>query len=425
MRKKTIGIITSIVAVVIVVCLAVAYLWPKPDFAPDFRIKDIDGKDIVLSSYRGKSVVALDFMYIDCPGCEILRKNLDQIYPEYKDRVTVISVDVLTQDTIDELRLYRNQSQVKWQVASDTDNLKEKFGVMALPTLIIVDKNGYPVHSGQGEPSPDELKGLFNKAIEGSASAITIMQMSVFALAIFAGAASFFSPCSFPMFPGYMTLYLGFEQEQMANDQSKKETDYKRRAFYAGSAASLGIIFIFLILGGLIIFIGRSFASQIPLLQPIIGAILIVLGALMFTNISYWRLVRPFQRLGGMVRRKKGVDQPQPSDDAERAKKGFYVKLFAYGMGYGAASAGCVAPLFIAVISEAMLGSLLDGVFALALYTLTAALLMIIVTVLLATASRKSVDKLKQYTPLIKKISAAVLILVGIYLLAYFYLAWG
>jgi len=424
MRKRLIIITIAVVVVILITGVVVVYLWPKPALASDFSIRDIDGKDIILSSYRGKSVVALDFMYIDCPGCEILRKNMEQIYPDYKDRVTVISVDVLASDTIVELKDYRNKSHVSWQIASDTDDLKTKYGIVALPTLIIIDKNGYPVHSGTGEPSPEELRGIFDKAIAGSALPITIMQMSIFALAIFAGAASFFSPCSFPMFPGYMTLYLGFEQERMAENQSKKDTGYKRRAFFAGSAAALGIIFVFIILGGLIIILGRAVASQIPILQPIIGMILIVLGALMFTNISYWKLVRPFQKLGGMVRRKKPEGEEQKSHEANGKNKGFYAKLFAYGMGYGAASAACVAPLFIAVISEALLGSLMDGILALLLYTMTAALLMIIVTVMLATASRKAVDKLKQYTPLIKKISAAVLIIVGIYLVTYYYLAW-
>lgn len=421
MRKRTAGVIISIIVIVVVVCLVAVYLWPKPAYAPDFRIRDIDGNEITLSSYRGKSVVVLDFMYIDCPGCEILRKNLDQVYPEFKDRIVIISIDVLPQDSEDELRAYRNETGIKWYVARDTDNLKQKYGIGSLPTLVIIDKNGYPVHSSAGEPPPDELRSLFNKAIEGSAQAIPIMQMSIFALAIFAGAASFFSPCSFPMFPGYMTLYLGLEQEASSSDM-KKRTSYKLRAFYAGGAASLGIIFVFLIVGGVIILMGRAFASNLPLLQPIVGVILIALGGLMLTNLSYWGLLRPFQKIGNLFRREKKPDSA--SSPSSSRSTGFYAKLFAYGIGYGAASAGCVAPLFIAVITGALVGSLVDGILALLLYTMTAALLMISVSVILATASRKVVDNMKKYTPLIKKISGVVLIIVGIYLVAYFYLAW-
>jgi len=421
MRKRTAGVIISIIVIVVVVCLVAVYLWPKPAYAPDFRIRDIDGNEITLSSYRGKSVVVLDFMYIDCPGCEILRKNLDQVYPEFKDRIVIISIDVLPQDSEDELRAYRNETGIKWYVARDTDNLKQKYGIGSLPTLVIIDKNGYPVHSSAGEPPPDELRSLFNKAIEGSAQAIPIMQMSIFALAIFAGAASFFSPCSFPMFPGYMTLYLGLEQEASSSDM-KKRTSYKLRAFYAGGAASLGIIFVFLIVGGVIILMGRAFASNLPLLQPIVGVILIALGGLMLTNLSYWGLLRPFQKIGNLFRREKKPDSA--SSPSSSRSTGFYAKLFAYGIGYGAASAGCVAPLFIAVITGALVGSLVDGILALLLYTMTAALLMISISVILATASRKVVDNMKKYTPLIKKISGVVLIIVGIYLVAYFYLAW-
>ncbi|HEV2166958.1 MAG TPA: hypothetical protein VGS23_08305, partial [Thermoplasmata archaeon] len=59
------------------------------------------------------------------------------------------------------------------------------------------------------------------------------------------------------------------------------------------------------------------------------------------------------------------------------------------------------------------------------IFTLTAAGLMIVVTVLLAMAGKRYVNLLKAYTPLIKKVSASVLIVVGVYLVYFYYTAWG
>ncbi|MCI4364223.1 MAG: hypothetical protein L3K13_08030, partial [Thermoplasmata archaeon] len=65
------------------------------------------------------------------------------------------------------------------------------------------------------------------------------------------------------------------------------------------------------------------------------------------------------------------------------------------------------------------------GIVNILIFTLTAALLMITVTVLLTMAGKRFVNQLKAFTPVIKKVSAGALILVGIYLVYFFYTAFG
>ena len=71
-----------------------------------------------------------------------------------------------------------------------------------------------------------------------------------------------------------------------------------------------------------------------------------------------------------------------------------------------------------------MSGTLLTGVGVLLLYSFTAALLMVAVTVLVAGLKKGLLSRLKSSTEKIKKISAVVLILVGIYLIGYYLLAF-
>jgi cytochrome c-type biogenesis protein len=93
-------------------------------------------------------------------------------------------------------------------------------------------------------------------------------------------------------------------------------------------------------------------------------------------------------------------------------------------MGYAAAAAGCVAPVIFSAIVAGMAIGLIGGIINILIYSLTAALLMIVVTVMLAMAGKRYINQLKAYTPVIKKISAAVLIVVGVYLIYFFYSAW-
>ncbi len=94
-------------------------------------------------------------------------------------------------------------------------------------------------------------------------------------------------------------------------------------------------------------------------------------------------------------------------------------------MGYAAAAAGCVAPvIFSAIIAGLALG-VFDGIVNILIFSGTAAALMIVTTIMLAMAGQKYVNQLKALTPVIKKVSAAVLILVGLYLIYFYYTAWG
>lgn len=421
-RRLYAAVLVILVLVGVIAALYLFYVPQRsaPSPAPDFTVTDIDGNTITLSQYRGQRVVVLDFMATWCGSCKIVEKNLKVIHHEYNSSVEIISIDIDPRETDDLLRAYRDDNGIPWAIARDTDDLMLKYGVEEISAIVIIDAQGYPIYRNKGVTSVEDLRTHVEHALAGEAAPIDIQQVSIVTLAVIAGVASFFSPCAFPMLPGYMTTYLEMERKRVEREQGRHAG--KGRAILAGGAAALGIVVVYGVVGIAVILAAGAVTPYVPLLQPIVGVVLIVLGALMLTNIQYWQIVRPFQALGRMLRGARGDAVVDPTENKE---EGYYSRLFGYGVGYGAAAAGCVAPVFVAVILVAMLGSSVwSGVFVLLLYSLTAAALMIAVTVLIASASRTAVNKLKRYTPLIKKISAVALILVGVYLVAFFYLAW-
>src|SRR5512139_2468506 len=54
--------------------------------APDFTLKDLDGKVVKLSDFRGKKVVLLDFWATWCNICKREMPVLERVYKEYRDR---------------------------------------------------------------------------------------------------------------------------------------------------------------------------------------------------------------------------------------------------------------------------------------------------------------------------------------------------
>ncbi|MBM3767063.1 MAG: TlpA family protein disulfide reductase [Acidobacteria bacterium] len=52
-----------------------------PRTAPDFQVRMTDGKDILLSSYKGK-VVAIEFILTDCGHCQKASQTLNKLHRE-------------------------------------------------------------------------------------------------------------------------------------------------------------------------------------------------------------------------------------------------------------------------------------------------------------------------------------------------------
>jgi cytochrome c-type biogenesis protein len=439
---KRLGRIIAALAVIIAIVLVAVYLasvfivprnqGTSASLAPDFTLTDISGRQFTLSDYRNNSVVVIDFTSLSCGECQNIEQSLKVLYATYNSSgdssVKIISIYIEPQfgDTIPNLKAYQAANNITWTMAQDTPTLSVKtaYGVSDIPNVVIINKQGYAIYDETGAQGTGQIQSAIQSAGSGTSTAINIAQISVFALAVIAGIATFFSPCAFPMLPGYMSLYLGLNTN-VVSSQPSKEVTYKgaaRRAVIAGSATALGMMTVFLVIGVVVIIAASTVTKYIPYLQPIVGVVLVVLGLLLLTNLQYWRIVAPFQRLGQRLRKSEQTETE--GSPTTPSAKGFYLKLFTYGTGYGASAAGCIAPLYISVIVVGMLSGWLNGLITILLYSLTAALLMIVITVMLSLASQKYVDKLKSYTPLIKKISAVVLVIVGVYLVAFYYFAW-
>ncbi|HEV2165956.1 MAG TPA: cytochrome c biogenesis protein CcdA, partial [Thermoplasmata archaeon] len=328
------------------------------DLAPNFTLPDIYGHNFTLSSYRNTSVVVIEFTSISCSECQIVEQSLKSIYSTYNatgtSRVQMISV--FTQpgfgDTIPVLRAYHLQNDITWVMAQDTlsGTVQTAYAAEAIPVVVVVNEHGQAVYKDAGAQSEGQLRSSINSALAGTASTISIVTVSVFLLAAVAGVSTFFSPCAFPMFPGYMGLFLGLNATGTVAQANAAGT-YKgaaRRALVAGSVTALGMVIVFLLVGVALVVAANKIVTYIPDLLIVVGGILVVLGALLLTNLQYWRIVAPLQNLWGRITRRSAGEAAVTSAPSEG--RGFHLKLFSYGMGYAAAAAGCVAPVIFSAI---------------------------------------------------------------------------
>jgi cytochrome c-type biogenesis protein len=407
-KTISVGIVALVIVAILYGALSMGAISGTVEPVEDFSLIDIHGTPWNLSDHSDK-VVVLDFMAISCPPCEKVRQSLVVAIEDFtEDEFEIISIAV-GPDTDLELRGYQVEKGVEWTIARDTADLVNQYGIAQLPKVVVIDKDRYATFETISDEGSSKFKSEIEAALEGTAKPISIAQLSIFATGAFMGIAVYFSPCSFPMLPGFISYYLSTE----TGAQKKKSV---RTILSSGMIAGFGIVLVFLIMGLIAISLGEAanLADYLVYMGPIVGVILIILGALMLTNLQYHAIIRPFQKL-----RVKLFGEKAPGAEDQM---GYYTKLFSYGIGYGAAATACTAPLFIAVLLAAIVaGTFVDGLIMLLMFSITILLLMTSITLLLSVFGQESVQKLAAHTDTIKKISGVILVIVGVYLLYYYY----
>lgn len=115
----------------------------------DFNLKDVNDNFTRLNQSKGK-VILIDFFSKGCAPCVALHPYLDSIHRIFKEKNFVfitIFVDFSGKATkADWLNLvgtgkYTSQESINLYGAS-TQEVKEKYAITALPTILVVDKNG-------------------------------------------------------------------------------------------------------------------------------------------------------------------------------------------------------------------------------------------------------------------------------------------
>jgi len=113
------------------------------DAAPDFTLTDIDGNEFSLSDFLGK-VVILDFFGSRCGPCLEGMSHLKTLHEEFGgDVLAIISIGVSYVDTVGRLKEIREQYGIDWTLAVDTAGVADKYGVVAVPVLVVIDPDGY------------------------------------------------------------------------------------------------------------------------------------------------------------------------------------------------------------------------------------------------------------------------------------------
>lgn len=111
---------------------------------PDFEAKDLDGKPLSVSNYKGK-VLLVDFWATWCGPCVLELPNVLKAYEKYHDKGFEI-VGISLDESEPKLRSFLKDKNMTWSQYFDgarwKNKLAQKYGVMGIPATFLLDGDG-------------------------------------------------------------------------------------------------------------------------------------------------------------------------------------------------------------------------------------------------------------------------------------------
>ena len=125
--------------------------------APDFTLKSLNGKNLKLSEMRG-NVVLINFWASWCGPCRLEMPILNDLHNKYAPLgFTVIGVNV--EENTDNARGFIKNYPVDFPILLDSQNkVSILYKVVAMPTTVVVDRDGNMRFLHQGYKTGDEAE---------------------------------------------------------------------------------------------------------------------------------------------------------------------------------------------------------------------------------------------------------------------------
>ena len=134
----------------------------KEDKAPNFSIRDIQGKRIELTELLKQGPVLIDFWALWCIPCRKELPHLQTLYNRYKEKgLIVLTINEDDPSSESKVKPFIAGKRYKFMVVVDKDKeLWRNFKVVSLPTLFLINQQGniHKTHVGYRPGDEKELE---------------------------------------------------------------------------------------------------------------------------------------------------------------------------------------------------------------------------------------------------------------------------
>lgn len=128
------------------------------DPVPDVTFTRFDGSTGTFADYAGKPLV-INWFSTWCAPCVREMPVLEEVHQKYGDQVAFLGLN--NQDTLEDGQALADATGVTWDLARDPrGEILAEFGGVAMPTTVLVSKDGRIVATHTGEFKGEDLDRL-------------------------------------------------------------------------------------------------------------------------------------------------------------------------------------------------------------------------------------------------------------------------
>jgi thiol-disulfide isomerase/thioredoxin len=129
--------------------------------APALAGKSTDSKSVSLADYKGK-VVLLNFWATWCGPCRQELPSIAALHEKYKDRGLVV-LGIASDETPEPVNEFLKENPLPFTNVYNTNEIKQAYAIQALPTTVLIDKEGQMVFDIDGYNPNLDLGALVEK----------------------------------------------------------------------------------------------------------------------------------------------------------------------------------------------------------------------------------------------------------------------
>ncbi|OMF80902.1 peroxiredoxin family protein [Paenibacillus glucanolyticus] len=116
----------------------------KGQAAPDFVLQNLQGEEVRLSDFQGKTVM-VNFWATWCPPCRIEMPHMQKFFEDYNSKdVVIIGVNMTpSEKTLDSVKSFVDEQQLTFPIVLDMDgSVTQTYQIIAYPSTVLIDSRG-------------------------------------------------------------------------------------------------------------------------------------------------------------------------------------------------------------------------------------------------------------------------------------------
>lgn len=116
---------------------------------PGFVLPDFENKDIASADLKGK-VVLLDFWEVWCGPCIASMPKVQELNRKYSDKGLMVYGVMSERDQLEVAKLMVQKRQISFPMLQSDPGTNKVFGIVAVPTYVLVDREGVVRFTSEG-----------------------------------------------------------------------------------------------------------------------------------------------------------------------------------------------------------------------------------------------------------------------------------